>query len=148
MLPSPQTGTTRSSVSFNNRLRYLESSVMSDTQLQQVPVDGRSEPKEAVPAPGPNDDHTARKSNSHKKGKGKEGGGKKDEFQKSSQGGSKLRGSPRESEETRMSKTLTWVLRHGSQSEKLSMRPDGYVRVTDIVSLGRLSRASNNANAY
>ncbi|TFY64646.1 hypothetical protein EVJ58_g2484 [Rhodofomes roseus] len=32
-----------------------------------------------------------------------------------------------------MSKTLSWVLRHGSQAEGLAMRPDGYVRVDDLV---------------
>lgn len=71
-------------------------------------------------------------------GKKKAGGTKTDSSKRSDkttgEANPKLRGSPRESEEMRMSKTLTWVLRHGSQSEKLTMRPDGYVRVQDIVS--------------
>ncbi|TCD71780.1 hypothetical protein EIP91_003123 [Steccherinum ochraceum] len=49
----------------------------------------------------------------------------------------KMRGLPTDSEETRMSKTLTWILRHGSESEGLTMRPDGYVRVQDILARPR-----------
>ena len=48
-------------------------------------------------------------------------------------GSAKLRGLPTDSPEVRMSKTLTWVLRHGSQAEGLAMRPDGYVRVDELV---------------
>jgi len=51
---------------------------------------------------------------------------------------SKLRGNPRESEEVRTSKTLSWVLRHGSKSVGLYMRPDGYVRVTELLALDKL----------
>lgn len=47
---------------------------------------------------------------------------------------SKLRGLPSDSEDVKMSKTLSWILRHGSQSEGLPMRPDGYVKVSDLVS--------------
>ncbi|CAL1715165.1 unnamed protein product [Somion occarium] len=50
-------------------------------------------------------------------------------------GSSKLRGLPRDPDEVRMSKTLSWVLRHGAKSEGLFMRPDGYVRVHDLLSL-------------
>lgn len=50
-------------------------------------------------------------------------------------GSAKLRGLPTDSPEVRMSKTLSWVLRHGSQAEGLAMRPDGYVRVDDLVRL-------------
>lgn len=49
-------------------------------------------------------------------------------------GPGKLRGQPRDSPEVRMSKTLSWLLRHGAKSEGLKMRPDGYVRVSDLVS--------------
>ena len=45
----------------------------------------------------------------------------------------KLKGNPRESEEVRTSKTLSWILRHGAKSEGLKMREDGYVRVKDLV---------------
>ncbi|KAH8104042.1 KptA family-domain-containing protein [Cristinia sonorae] len=58
---------------------------------------------------------------------------------KKGQGNPKLRGIPGESEDKRMSKTLSWVLRHGSQSEKLFMRPDGFVRVQDILERPRFS---------
>ena len=52
-------------------------------------------------------------------------------------GSAKLRGLPKDSHDVRISKTLSWILRHGSQSEGLAMRPDGYVRVDELVSLGR-----------
>jgi RNA:NAD 2'-phosphotransferase (TPT1/KptA family) len=45
----------------------------------------------------------------------------------------KMRGRPTDSPEVRMSKTLSWLLRHGAKSENLPMRPDGYVRVEDLV---------------
>jgi 2'-phosphotransferase len=45
----------------------------------------------------------------------------------------KLRGLPKDSPEVRVSKTLSWILRHGAKSEGLAMRPDGYVKVTDLV---------------
>ena len=50
----------------------------------------------------------------------------------------KLRGHPKDSPDVRLSKTLSWILRHGAASEGLYMRPDGYVRVADMVRyLGR-----------
>jgi len=53
-----------------------------------------------------------------------------------------LRGHPKDSPEVRLSKTLSWLLRHGAKSEGLYMRPDGYVRVSDLVRLDFLqSRA-------
>ena len=48
-------------------------------------------------------------------------------------GSAKLRGLPKDSHDVRVSKTLSWILRHGSQSEGLAMRKDGYVRVSDLV---------------
>lgn len=45
----------------------------------------------------------------------------------------RLRGTPRDELEVRISKTLSWVLRHGAKKEGLFMRPDGYVRVKDLV---------------
>jgi 2'-phosphotransferase len=50
----------------------------------------------------------------------------------------KKRGLPKDSPEVRNSKTLAWLLRHGAQSEGISIRPDGYVEVRDLVSLLRL----------
>ncbi len=46
----------------------------------------------------------------------------------------KLRGNPaRDSPEVRLSKTLSWILRHGAKGEGLAMRSDGCVKVTDLV---------------
>ena len=56
------------------------------------------------------------------RGGGQKGGGK-----------AKLRGLPNDSPDVRLSKTLSWLLRHGAQSVGLFMRPDGYVRVDDLV---------------
>ncbi|KAJ7134651.1 KptA family-domain-containing protein [Mycena epipterygia] len=50
----------------------------------------------------------------------------------------KLRGLPKDSPEVRVSKTLSWILRHGAKSEGLAMRPDGYVRVTDLLANPKL----------
>ncbi|KAF9077995.1 KptA family-domain-containing protein [Rhodocollybia butyracea] len=55
-------------------------------------------------------------------GKGKGGGGSE-----------KLRGLPKDSPAVRLSKTLSWLLRHGAQGEGLKMRADGYVKVTDLL---------------
>lgn len=57
---------------------------------------------------------------------------------------SKLRGLERDSPEVRVSKTLSWLLRHGAQSEGLSMRPDGYVKVTDLVRVSICDRMDCN----
>ncbi|EMD39185.1 hypothetical protein CERSUDRAFT_112859 [Gelatoporia subvermispora B] len=62
-----------------------------------------------------------------KDGKGGRGGGS-----------AKLRGHPRDSPEVRVSKTLSWILRHGSKSEGIPMRPDGYVRVDDLLKSPKL----------
>ncbi|OBZ73607.1 putative tRNA 2'-phosphotransferase [Grifola frondosa] len=61
---------------------------------------------------------------------------KKDRKQaKTGSGGTsaKLRGLPKDSHETRISKTVSWILRHGSQAEGLAMRPDGYVCVDELL---------------
>ncbi|KAJ7366897.1 KptA family-domain-containing protein [Mycena albidolilacea] len=51
----------------------------------------------------------------------------------------KLRGHPnRDSPEVRVSKTLSWILRHGAKSEGLAMRPDGFVKVTDLLANPKL----------
>ena len=51
---------------------------------------------------------------------------------------SKLRGHPRDSPQVRVSKTLSWLLRHGAKSERLSMRADGFVKVSDLVATPKL----------
>jgi len=48
-------------------------------------------------------------------------------------GSEKLRGLPKDSPAVRLSKTLSWLLRHGAQSQGLPMRPDGYVKVSDLL---------------
>jgi 2'-phosphotransferase len=35
--------------------------------------------------------------------------------------------------EVGISKTISWVLRHGAKEQGLYIRPDGYVRVDDLV---------------
>lgn len=45
----------------------------------------------------------------------------------------KLRGLPKDSVEVRISKTLSWLLRHGAQSQGLTVRPDGFIKVSDVV---------------
>lgn len=57
---------------------------------------------------------------------GRRGGGK---------GGTKLRVLREDPPEVRLSKTVTWILQHGAKSEGIFMRPDGAVRVSDLVSL-------------
>ncbi|KZT70806.1 hypothetical protein DAEQUDRAFT_667090 [Daedalea quercina L-15889] len=66
-------------------------------------------------------------------------GGKKQGQRRRGGGGSaKLRGLPKDTPEVRMSKTLSWVLRHGSQAEGLAMRPDGYVRVDALLAIPKM----------
>jgi 2'-phosphotransferase len=75
----------------------------------------------------------------HRPGKGKEretfGGASSNQPKRnqSHKPGSKLRGQDRDSREVRISKTLSWLLRHGAQSEGLKIRKDGYVKVDDLV---------------
>lgn len=45
----------------------------------------------------------------------------------------KLRGSPRDNPKTRLSKTLSYVLRHGAEKEGIPIRQDGFVLVNDLV---------------
>ena len=45
----------------------------------------------------------------------------------------KLKGSPRDDPKTRLSKTLSYVLRHGAEKEGIRIRPDGFVLVNDLV---------------
>lgn len=53
--------------------------------------------------------------------------------QEKRKGKARQRGLPSDSPEVRLSKTVTWVLRHGAASEGLKMRKDGYIRVDDLV---------------
>ncbi|TFK88431.1 hypothetical protein K466DRAFT_488950 [Polyporus arcularius HHB13444] len=72
-------------------------------------------------------------------GRGRGGGGGR------GGGSAKLRGLPKDSHDVRISKTLSWVLRHGSQSEGLTMRKDGYVRVNDLLALPKLRELNFDA---
>lgn len=45
----------------------------------------------------------------------------------------KLKGNPRDDATTRLSKTLTYVLRHGAEKEGIPIRPDGFILVNDLV---------------
>ncbi|KAG6334570.1 hypothetical protein ID866_4525 [Astraeus odoratus] len=47
--------------------------------------------------------------------------------------GSRQRGHPRDSPEVRLSKSLSWLLRHGAKTAGLQIRPDGYARVSDVL---------------
>ncbi|THH10352.1 hypothetical protein EW145_g1381 [Phellinidium pouzarii] len=60
---------------------------------------------------------------------------RRDEFKKKKEilKKTKLRGHPNDKEEFRVSKTLSWILRHGAKQDGLYMRPDGYVRVSDLL---------------
>lgn len=44
------------------------------------------------------------------------------------------RGLKTDDPDTRHSKTLSYILRHGAAKESLTLRPDGFVRVADLVS--------------
>lgn len=65
------------------------------------------------------------KAKSQRGGKGQKGG------QRSS---GKLRGLPSDNPDVRLSKSVSWILRHGAEQERLELRPDGYARVQDLVS--------------
>jgi hypothetical protein len=60
-------------------------------------------------------------------------GGKKPAPKPNPTSSNKLRGLEKDSPEVRISKTLSWLLRHGAQGEGLPMRSDGYVKVVDLV---------------
>ncbi|KAI0039661.1 hypothetical protein FA95DRAFT_1001351 [Auriscalpium vulgare] len=53
-------------------------------------------------------------------------------------GSSKLRSLPKDSPEVRVSKTLSWILRHGAKAEGLPMREDGFVRVADLLATPKI----------
>ena len=46
----------------------------------------------------------------------------------------KLPGHPRDSPDIRISKSLSWLLRHGAEKAGLNIRQDGYAKVSDVVS--------------
>ncbi|GAA5966302.1 hypothetical protein JCM8115_004821 [Rhodotorula mucilaginosa] len=48
------------------------------------------------------------------------------------------RGRPADDPDTRWSKTLSYILRHGAAKEGLKLRPDGFVRVEDLMKRPKL----------
>ncbi|BGP55214.1 hypothetical protein JCM8202_003782 [Rhodotorula sphaerocarpa] len=48
------------------------------------------------------------------------------------------RGRPTDDPDTRWSKTLSYILRHGASKEGLKLRPDGFVRVEDLMKRPKL----------
>ena len=75
----------------------------------------------------PNDEEYDRVRSS--KGKSKANGKRNDKPNQST----KMRGRDHDSHDIRVSKTLSWLLRHAAASEGLQMRADGYVKVSEIV---------------
>lgn len=58
--------------------------------------------------------------------------------------GARLRGLDRDPPDVRISKTLSWLLRHGAQSEGLQIRTDGYIKVDDLVRRSLVSFSISN----
>lgn len=44
-----------------------------------------------------------------------------------------MRGRPTDDPDVRISKTLSYILRHGASKESLVMRPDGCIKVSELV---------------
>ena len=137
-------------------IAHTDSSNASAFKLAPLPMNQSSVLAES-PAPlsvsgtstlsNPNlNDDSSKPSRKHRPGKGKE----KETFGDASSNqpkrnqthkpGTKLRGQVHDSPDVRISKTLSWLLRHGAQGEGLKMRTDGYVKVDDLV--GCLSSAA------
>ena len=74
--------------------------------------------------------------------------GERQPGQSKQQTSSKLRGRPQDTPEVRISKTLSWVLRHGAQQEGLPIRSDGYVCVQDLVRILDLSLKDQYVNVF
>ncbi|KAF7770691.1 hypothetical protein Agabi119p4_6665 [Agaricus bisporus var. burnettii] len=102
--------------------------------------------KQAPPSKGPSQSSSQNDSNDHRHRKQKTEMSKKS--QRSKQEGvnhrdgngshPKLRGTERDLPEVKLSKTLSWILRHGGAYEGLAMREDGFVYVSDILKHSRL----------
>jgi len=41
-----------------------------------------------------------------------------------------------------LSKSLSWILRHGAQKEGIPIGPDGYVRVSDLLTHHKFKKVS------
>ncbi|KAG6808116.1 hypothetical protein H0H93_000553, partial [Arthromyces matolae] len=96
---------------------------------------GPGSPSSSQPAQDHRNIH--KKAQQQKQGQNKKsgGGGKAPGGQQTP---SKLRGLEKDPPAVRLSKTMSWLLRHGAKSEGLPMRPDGYVKVRDLLENGRI----------
>ena len=83
--------------------------------------------------PSPSSTNSAFQQARKAKGKANAQGGRAGQNKLSSSTSSKLRGFDKDPPEVRISKTLSWLLRHGAQGEGLAIRKDGYVKVVDLV---------------
>ncbi|KAF9459323.1 KptA family-domain-containing protein [Collybia nuda] len=90
---------------------------------------------------GPNKNQRGTGESGQKRQGGGGGGGKQGGAVNQKPGG-KLRGLEKDSPEVRLSKTLSWLLRHGAKGEGLAMRADGYVKVTDLLENPKLKSQS------
>lgn len=45
---------------------------------------------------------------------------------------------------TEISKTMSWILRHGSIKLKIAMSPDGFVKLTDLLSESQMKGISED----
>lgn len=70
-------------------------------------------------------EYSTRMSSSHNKDRGGKGRGR---------GYGGRRGGRQNDPDVELSKTLSYILRHGAQREGLSIRSDGYVKLDDLVS--------------
>ncbi|KAF8813017.1 hypothetical protein BYT27DRAFT_7085488 [Phlegmacium glaucopus] len=116
-----------------------QSTILAES-LAPLSVSGTSTP---TSNPNPNRD-SSKPSRKRQPGKGKEkekfgevksssNQAQRDQQPKRNQPAARLRGQDRDSPEVRISKTLSWLLRHGAQGEGLKIRTDGYIRVDDIL---------------
>ncbi|KAF5383667.1 hypothetical protein D9615_003785 [Tricholomella constricta] len=106
--------------SAHNRFRpsYMEASTPTPTQTASTEQPAHSQ-------------STAQKN--PRNAKKPPGGGNKQGGAANQKPSGKLRGLEKDSPAVRLSKTLSWLLRHGAKGEGLPMRPDGYVKVTDLL---------------
>ncbi|KIO03432.1 hypothetical protein M404DRAFT_27065 [Pisolithus tinctorius Marx 270] len=58
------------------------------------------------------------------------------------------RGHPRDPPEVRLSKSLSWLLRHGAKTTGLQIRSDGYARVSDVVRTTNIYFNANELTRY
>ena len=105
-----------------------------------VPV---SEPSSSTPNSNSNRDKKGKLKNKEKLGQvGRHSANQAQQDQQPNEKhrpGARLRGRNHDSDDVRISKTLSWLLRHGAQSQGLKIRTDGYVKVDDLVTLSSFS---------